>query len=575
MKALLFCSAKEDNFPLAKKYPIIMLPVVNKPLLDHLLEFLKKLRIEELIICHNGEYSDIYHSIKDRQDSGVKIHFHMQRHVPCSASLLQSIKERIAGESFLIIEKESFLDFDLSSFIEFHRAKNAAITIGTTLNNSRADNPEEIEIDNNNIVLNFYSSNFSNNKKSIFKPCGVYLLHPEVLKHIKSEGYFDIKEQLIPLLKQNSLPVYAYKINGYCKNINEASDYYELNRKMLFKNAGLYYGNNRKMVWLGSNVKIAKTAFLHGPLVIGNDCIIEDGCKIIGPSVIGDRSHICRNAMIRESIIWNETFLSEETVAEYSIIGGGNQNLELHSYHHAVVLNGSPNSSEIYPLNKNFDIYYIFKQVAFAALKKLRLKIYETFKYLFDFIVSFLLIIIFSPLFLAISLLIKSTSSGSIFFRQKRCGKDGKEFIMFKFRTMIEKAEEKKEKLIEMNECDGPMFKITNDPRITKTGKFLRKNFLDELPQLFNVLKGEMSLVGPRPLALEEMKYCSYWRHNRLKIKPGITGLWQINKQNRNSFTQWIKCDNYYVANRCFWLDIVIIFKTLLFIIREIYDKFA
>jgi len=129
---------------------------------------------------------------------------------------------------------------------------------------------------------------------------------------------------------------------------------------------------------------------------------------------------------------------------------------------------------------------------------------------------------------------------------------------------MFKDAEDNKEKLMHMNECDGPMFKITNDPRVTKIGKLLRKTCLDEVPQLINVVKGEMSLVGPRPLTLEEMRYCSSWKSNRLTVKPGITGSWQISKSNRNSFSQWIECDNYYVANRSLWVDLKILFKTML-----------
>ncbi|MFU8843288.1 MAG: sugar transferase [Bacteroidales bacterium] len=177
---------------------------------------------------------------------------------------------------------------------------------------------------------------------------------------------------------------------------------------------------------------------------------------------------------------------------------------------------------------------------------------------------AFFILVIWSPILLLIALAIKLTSKGPVFFRQKRVGLRGRTFYMYKFRTMVENAEELKEKLLQLNEADGPVFKIKNDPRITKIGKFLRKTGLDELPQFINVLIGDMSLVGPRPPVPEEVKQYERWQLRRLSIKPGITCTWQI-KPNRNdiSFEDWMKMDLQYIDNWSNKLDFVLFFKTI------------
>jgi lipopolysaccharide/colanic/teichoic acid biosynthesis glycosyltransferase len=135
---------------------------------------------------------------------------------------------------------------------------------------------------------------------------------------------------------------------------------------------------------------------------------------------------------------------------------------------------------------------------------------------------------------------------------------------------MFEYAEKIHEHLIDRNEIAGPMFKMKNDPRVTRVGRFLRKTSLDELPQFFNVLNGEMSLVGPRPLIMDEMKFSPSWRDMRLKIKPGITGLWQIQGRSNSSFPDWIRLDMYYVKNQFLWMDIKILLKTISVVIKKI-----
>jgi len=190
----------------------------------------------------------------------------------------------------------------------------------------------------------------------------------------------------------------------------------------------------------------------------------------------------------------------------------------------------------------------------------------DCIKRLLDIMCGIFSLVVLFPVFLIIAFLIKLDSKGPVFFLQKRCGRDGKEFRMCKFRTMVEAAELLKKNL--NSETDGPVFKMRNDPRITRVGRFLRSFSLDELPQLLNVLKGDMSLVGPRPLASEEMTGNDSWREMRLSVKPGLTGLWQIFGRGSGKFSDWVMYDIEYVQKKSFLLDAKILFLTVIAVLR-------
>lgn len=182
-----------------------------------------------------------------------------------------------------------------------------------------------------------------------------------------------------------------------------------------------------------------------------------------------------------------------------------------------------------------------------------------------DYLLALFALIITAPLFLFIPCLIKWSSPGPVFFKQTRVGRDGREFPLFKFRSMIPGAEEQQYTLIELNEADGPAFKIQDDPRIIPyIGRFLRKFGLDELPQFVNVLRGEMSMVGPRPPTPAEVEKYELWQRRRLSVKPGITCIWQVQPgRNDITFQQWMHMDMDYIDHRSFLLDMVLILKTI------------
>ena len=172
-------------------------------------------------------------------------------------------------------------------------------------------------------------------------------------------------------------------------------------------------------------------------------------------------------------------------------------------------------------------------------------------------------LIFLSPLMIIIAILIKIESKGELIFKQKRVGLNGKEFYIYKFRSMVVNAEELKEALAKQNEMSGPMFKMKDDPRITKIGKFIRKTSIDELPQLINVIKGDMSLVGPRPSLPKEVESFEPWMLERLEVKPGLTCIWQVSGRNNIDFEDWMKLDIKYVRERSLVMDIKLILKTV------------
>ena len=184
-------------------------------------------------------------------------------------------------------------------------------------------------------------------------------------------------------------------------------------------------------------------------------------------------------------------------------------------------------------------------------------------KHAFDWIASLILLVLLSPLLLAVSLAIMVTMGRPVFFTQVRAGLYGRQFKMIKFRTMVKGAEAKKQDLAAQNEMTGPVFKVTNDPRVTRLGSFLRKTSIDELPQLLNVFLGQMSLVGPRPLPIKEQQEIRGWHRRRLSMKPGITGIWQVSGRNNIDFAEWMVLDKRYVDDWSLRLDLKILMKTV------------
>ncbi len=194
----------------------------------------------------------------------------------------------------------------------------------------------------------------------------------------------------------------------------------------------------------------------------------------------------------------------------------------------------------------------------------LRVQAYEAAKRVIDVVLAGLLLVLTAPILLVSIVLVKLSSRGPILFRQLRAGRGGRPFTMYKLRTMYSGASDDKELFRDLNELqNAPVFKIRRDPRITTVGRYLRRSSIDELPQLVNVLRGEMSLVGPRPLPLDEIRSLDWGERLRLSVRPGLTCLWQIAGRSEIPYGEWMQLDGYYVQNRELSLDLKIILKTI------------
>jgi exopolysaccharide biosynthesis polyprenyl glycosylphosphotransferase len=190
-------------------------------------------------------------------------------------------------------------------------------------------------------------------------------------------------------------------------------------------------------------------------------------------------------------------------------------------------------------------------------------------KRVLDFCLALAALVVVSPILVLVAALIKITSPGPIFFTQKRIGQNKRKFTIYKFRSMAVDAENQMRQLEHLNELSGPVFKIKRDPRITPVGKFLRQTSIDELPQLINVLKGDMSLVGPRPMSVRDYELFSEdWHRRRFSVRPGITCLWQVNGRNSIPFEKWMELDMQYIDKWSLWLDFKILAKTIPAVLR-------
>ncbi len=574
-KAVILAGGQKTKLsPLDKYRPTWMLPVINRPLIEFTIDSLRNNGIEEVMIA-TSKNNEIPDKLKGYNSPDIKIHFHIEDEPRGTAGAIKDLEGFIGGETFVVINDSTFIeDINLSKAVEFHHKMRSAVTVGIYKDTISNKTLEHVEVAPDSKIRSFHIIHSSMDTKLpwTWRSSGMYIFDPVVLRFINKNGYMDIKEQLIPALQKESLNVSAFEIEGIYQCINSANDYIRVQRAVLTENGNhTFYPENMEevaeRVWAGKNVTISPKAYVLGPVVIGDGCTIKDWAQIIGPAVIGNGCQISQGVLIRESILWDGISLSGGTKIEHSIIGEGST-IPNNSYiKNMIVLNGlSVGDANLIPSD-----YSIKGTIDLSdAISATRQKTYKIVKRMMDIALSTIGTVLLSPLFLIIAAAIKIDSPGPACFKQKRCGKNGRLFKMIKFRTMVANAEVLHKELISLNEIDGPMFKITNDPRVTRLGRILRKTSFDELPQLLNVLKGEMSLVGPRPLIMDEMQFSPSWRDTRLKVLPGITGLWQIQGRSDASFHDWIRYDVFYVKNQSLWLDIKILFNTIKIVLKKV-----
>ncbi len=307
---------------------------------------------------------------------------------------------------------------------------------------------------------------------------------------------------------------------------------------------------------VAGTAKVAPTARLVGRIVIHEDALIGDRATIVGPAVIGRRATIGPEATVAHAVVLDGATVSPGAGVMRCLYDGDDEAMEELIRH---------DLADQHPLDDRANPFVVTRDgEPESDVDAWITRRAPSAKRLFDVVVSAMGLLLLSPLLLAVALLVKLTSRGPLFFIHHREGLNGQEFGCIKFRTMLADAHTLQRALAEQNECDGKQFVIRHDPRVTWLGGLLRKSNVDELPQLWNVLLGQMSLVGPRPSPYRENQVCAPWRYARLSVRPGITGLWQICRHDRDQgdFHQWVHYDVAYVRHMSFPLDLKIIAYT-------------
>ncbi|HPP27625.1 MAG TPA: sugar transferase [Phycisphaerae bacterium] len=300
---------------------------------------------------------------------------------------------------------------------------------------------------------------------------------------------------------------------------------------------------------------IPRSARLVSHVLVRENVVIGDNVTIVGPTIIGPGVQIEDEAVIAQAVVLPGTTVPRGAIVRHQVIDARGVSTE-----------PSPDSPVHDDVAAPTDSSFVPLELTAPPVHDAR-RIERVAKRAFDVLVSASALIVLSPLLLLIALLVWLDSPGPVLFGHIRERRGGKEFKCLKFRTMVPDADRRQRDLFDKNQVDGPQFKLANDPRVTRVGRWLRASNLDELPQLFNVLVGHMSLVGPRPSPFRENQICVAWRQARLSVRPGITGLWQICRapdRSQGDFHEWIYYDMAYVRHFSLWLDIKILFATLL-----------
>ena len=352
-------------------------------------------------------------------------------------------------------------------------------------------------------------------------------------------------------------------IVGKCFDLHEKNQIHELADAILRHRPHwlIESGNlteKQPKVWVGRGVKVPRNAELIGPLAIGDEVEIGEDAVVVGPTVIGPKSRISPGVVVRRGFVPPETQVGSGSIGLANVIQSTN---------HSSVALLPPRMALERPIR-------LAKVIEAAGrprpLSDFRQQAFIFTKRAMDILGSLLFLAFTLPLYPLIAIAIKLNSPGPVFYAHLRQGRGGRNFKCWKFRTMVINADDFKADLMAKNEVDGPQFKIKRDPRIFAVGSWLRRLNIDEWPQFFNVLLGDMSIVGPRPSPDRENQMCPAWREARLSVRPGITGLWQVSRKREveTDFQEWIYYDVQYVKKQSIWLDIRILFKTVRVMLR-------
>jgi lipopolysaccharide/colanic/teichoic acid biosynthesis glycosyltransferase/ADP-glucose pyrophosphorylase len=543
-------------------YPKVLLPLANRPIIHYQAEMLAAAGVRRLILCVTPGMGTRLTEGLGRLPASLES---LVRETSFgTGGSLKEVQDAIRGDSFWVINGDLLMGDGLAEMVICHQQHGAMATVGVLRVREAPWEMERVEFDADQRVRSIHRIHPVQERRSTLRPAGLYLFQTEVLEYIPETGYFDLKEQLFGPLYQQRASTAIWEIPGYSRTITSIGDFFSANLDVLNGRMPLAPANNP------GGAEVSATARILAPSVVGSGSRVGDEAIVLGPSVIGSHCEVESGAVINECVVLDNARISQGAYLHRCVVSDGAIVGNFSKLHEVAIVKtlATPQEQTTFSLREHArrNPAYVEGPREWQTPSK---PIYQKVKRCLDVLVAFAGLILTAPIMLVVALFIKLDSPGDIIFRQERCGQGGQNFKMYKFRSMLNNAEDLKRVIQDMNEVDGPMFKIAKDPRITRVGSIIRKTNLDELPQLWNVLQGDMSLVGPRPLSMDEMRYNPKWRDARLSVRPGMTGLWQVEAHSKAFFNDWIINDLEYVRNCSLWLDLKILAKTIVRMVRE------
>jgi lipopolysaccharide/colanic/teichoic acid biosynthesis glycosyltransferase/NDP-sugar pyrophosphorylase family protein len=544
MKAVILLGGVSSRLSaLTHNTPRAMLSLADRPVLSYMLDHYQKMGVDEFYVPLHPKLHDVRLFLEQEKQAGRRLHVVKEPKWMGTAGVLHLLRQELGKEPFYLLNGNAF------SFLNLDPLKNALSTgegevlIGVA---SQADGSLVFE-------------------SQLHTPIPAMIVPPAVLDLIPPSRYFDFREQLFPLLQEKKFPVRWVPLSGYFNELKNMNEYLDANFEIAHlghKNATAISSSARVAasaklvgsVFVGPNSEIGPNCTIEGPAVIGPGCVVGSGATI-ERSVLTSNVRVGDVANIRNSVLLHKSFVKPRTRMANTI---SFDSLEHKLFHFS--------TAELRTLDSHWNLKP-GRGSRTVRLPHAPLEILA--KRIFDLSVVILSAPFWLPLTVLFAGLVKLTSRGPMFYIEKRVGQHGVEFPLFKLRSMHSGAHLKQIELRGQNISDGPMFKIVNDPRVTPLGRFIRRTSLDELPQMFNVLRGEMSLVGPRPLTWKEMQWKPAWRDIRLRVLPGITGLWQARARDSEQFSDWITMDLDYIRHWSFRFDMQILIETVISVVKR------
>lgn len=559
-------------------YASLLFPMLDcQPLLHHLLDQLHEHGIREVAVtlsADGGRSDRLIDALSQIQPSELAVHWQIDDGNRGAGGALKDLEWFLSSGPAVVLHPSVWLDgFDFDALWREHRARRSTVTM--VLESAARDRGDldNVDLDPEGVVRRYSNLHVSRDNRRRLRPAGIYLVQPEILDFVEPGRYVDLNEQLLGWLNEDGYPVRGYVVERPLKRFEDSAQYFDLNRRLMLEwwsqlewSDQVTAAHPQGVRWM-EDTHVSESAIIIGPVAIGKNCTIEHGAHVIGPTIICDGTTVGSGALVRDSVIWRDSRVGSGASVEYSLL---TERCQVHPRQRmlgvlaedagATIKSLAPGNDRISPPG----VGSFGDAEGFVGGSRSSSRMAYLFaKRTLDVVAPIIALPLLAPVLLLTALAIKLDSPGPVLFRQVRCGKDGREFYIYKFRTMVENADELYAEFLAQNEIKGPMFKMKKDPRTTRIGEFLRRTSLDELPQLWNVLSGKMTLVGPRPLAMREMVWCPRWRDYRLLVKPGMTGLWQVSARGEFSFDGWIEHDIRYVKHRSLWLDLRILLKTV------------